>query len=241
MNGINTHLFRDMAAMLRQRAGWNVERINFVKGDWFRGRDRVQINGTQWASRPDWLLHGHEKWWDGRIVDYRVGFVADGYVPLLREQLGDTDESLWEIWNKGRDPWQLKYTLPLFNQVSGEQVIYQTDTMGGKDCLSTLLQAFADRVDTRPSDNAILPVVELGTGSYFHEARGKIAIPTLDIITWTVPPNIPRPSLPLAPLPKPESQQAIEGPRTTAFRNAGDEFLPGPKWSERARHYSDSE
>jgi hypothetical protein len=230
MMSINTTVFRDMAAMLRQRAGWNVERISFVKGDWFRGRDRVQINGTQWASRPDWLLHGHEKWWDGRIFDYKVGFVADGFVPLPRGKLGDTDETLWEVWNKGRDPWALKYTLPLFNQVSGEQAIWQTDTIGGKDCLAALLQAFADRVDMHPADNAILPVVELGSSSYHHESRGKINTPTLDLISWIVPPNIPRPSLPQAPLPKPESQQVIEGPRTSLAKDFDDSIPFAPEW-----------
>ena len=205
-------------------------RIAFKKGDWFRGRDNTLINGSQWAARPDWMVQGHERWWDGRITDYRVGFVADGYLPLSREALGDDDKDLWEVWNHGRDPWQLKFTLPLFNQVSGEQAIYQTDMMGGKDCLSTLLQAFADRVDAHPADNAVLPVVELGTSSYHHEARGKIYIPTLDIITWIVPPSIPRPSLPLAPLPKPEPQQAIEGPRTSLTQDLDDQIPFVPEW-----------
>jgi hypothetical protein len=95
------------------------------------------------------------------------------------------------------------------------------------------LQAFADRIDTRPADNAILPVVELGSSSYHHESRGKICIPTLDIITWAVPPNIPRPSLPLAPLPTaapqdalPDAkpQQAIEGPRKSLADELNDKL-----------------
>jgi hypothetical protein len=225
MNDINTRIFRDMAAMLRQSAGWNVDKISFVKGDWFRGgRDRVQINGTHWVSRPDWMIQGYEKWWDGKVIDYRIGYIIDGYIPPPREQLGDTNEEDWEVWNKGRDPWAFKYTLPLFNQVSGEQAVWQTDTRGGKDCLSILLQAFADRVDVHPADNAILPVVELGSGSYAHEARGRIAFPTLDILTWAVPPSIPRPSLPQAPLPKPEPQRVIEGPRASLAKELNDDI-----------------
>jgi hypothetical protein len=225
MNDIDTSKFRNMAAMLRQRTGWNVENISFVKGDWYRGgRDRVLIDGSQWASRPDWMVQGYEKWWDGRIVDYRVGYVADGYLPPPREQLGDLDQDAWDVWNKGRDPWAYKYTLPLFNQVSGEQAIWQTDTKGGKDCLSILLQAFADRVDACPADGAILPVIELGSSSYHHETRGKIAIPTLDILTWIVRPNIPRPALPQAALPKPEQQRAIEAPLASLAQELNDDI-----------------
>jgi hypothetical protein len=209
--------FRDMAAVLRQRAGQNVNKLAYVKGDWQLGRDKLQVNGTQWVARVDWAFHGWQKWWDGRVRDYRLGYVVDGFVPPQRAELGDLDTDAWSVWNNGRDPWQLGWSLPLYNQVSFEEVLWTTDTMGGRDCLAALMNAYADRLDSNPADGKILPIVELGTSSYPHPARGQIKIPVLDITGWAAPPNKPRPPLPVAepqalPTPAVEPEQAIEGP-----------------------------
>jgi len=195
---IDTAPFRDMAAILRQRTGQNITKLAFVKGAWKLGRDKTEVNGTQWVARIDWALGGYTKWWDGRIVDYRLGYIADRYMPPKRDELGDLDEEAWEWGNYGRDPWQLGWSLPLFNQVNGEEVLYTTDTMGGKDALAALLTAYADRVDSTPVDNKILPVVELGASSYRHPQRGQVHVPQFDIVAWAVPPNKLRPPLPKA-------------------------------------------
>jgi hypothetical protein len=203
--------FRDMAAALRTRDGFNGQLLKFIKGKWALGRNGLDVTGHQFASRPDWCLHGWTKWWDGRITDYRLGFVSDRFVPPVRQQLGDDDEELWRIWTKGRDPWVLQWHLPLFNQISGEQVLWTTDTLGGRDCLAALLNAFADRLDSAPEDGKILPVVELDTDSYQHPTRARIFTPQLNIINWCVPPATPRPPLPTAPtpaLPSPASKEA---------------------------------
>jgi hypothetical protein len=182
-------------------------KLAFVKGTWKLGRDKVEVNGSQYGARVDWALAGWAKWWDGRIVDYRIGYIADRYVPPRREELGDHDEEQWELWNHGRDPWQLAWSLPLFNQISGEEVLWTTDTIGGKDALAALLTAYADRVDSKPTDGATLPVIELGSSTYKHPTRGDIATPALDIVGWALPPNKPRP-----PLPKAEPPKAIAAP-----------------------------
>src|SRR5262245_7005273 len=158
---IDTTAFRDMAAVLRQRAGQNITKVAYVKGNWQLGRDKIQANGMQWAARIDWALCGWTRWWENRITDYRIGYVAERFVPPRRDELGDQDEEQWALWNKGRDPWQLAWSLPLFNQVSGEEVLYTTDTIGGRDCLAALMVAYADRVESNPSDGKTLPVIRL--------------------------------------------------------------------------------
>jgi hypothetical protein len=225
--------FRDMAAVLRQRSGLNVNRLAYVKGEWWQqqpSRDKLAVNGTQWVARPDWMFHGWTMRWDGRIRDYRLGYVADRYQPPPRDELGYQDRELWEIWNKKRDPWTLQWSLPLFNGVSGEEVVFSTDTLGGRDALAALLQAFADRADSNPDDGKILPIVELGTSSYQHPDRGKIQIPVLDIIGWAPVPNKPRPPLPKGEppqaLPVAEPQQAIEGQRVSLTSDLNDDSVP---------------
>jgi hypothetical protein len=225
-----TQVFRDMAAMLRARTGQNVTKLAYVKGAWQLGRDRLDVSGSQWGARADWTFCGHVKWWAKRLTDCRLGYVGDGFVPLERAQLGDSDEEQWQLWNNGRDPWQLQWSLPLFNQVSGEEVVFSTDTLGGRDALATLLQAYADRVDSRPADNTTIPVVELGTSSYRHPARGDVQIPVLDIVGWAKPPNKPRPPLPKAEPPKVEPEK-ISGPRTSLASSAMDDDVPfAPEW-----------
>src|SRR6516164_10212675 len=228
MTTIDTGPFRDMAAMLRQRGGWNVNRLAYVKGEWQLGANKTPVNGTQWATRPDWLIYGWTKRWDGKVRDYRLGYVADRYEPPARTELGDLNVDEWEVWNKRRDPWSLAWTLPVFNQVNGEEAIYQTDTKGGRDCLAILLRAFADRVDSDPTDGKILPVVELDTDSYHLADRGEIKIPVFNIIGWITPPNKPRPALPTAEppdaLPPAKPQQVIEGPRKSLAQDLNDEL-----------------
>ena len=109
--------------------------------------------------------------------------------------------------------------------MSGEEVLYTTDTLGGRDCLAALMQAFADRVDAKPADGKILPVVELSSSSYRHPQRGDILIPVLDIIDWTIPPAKLRP-----PLPKAEPQQALSGARVSLTQNLNDEVPFAPEW-----------
>jgi hypothetical protein len=198
----DTQAFRHTAAILRARTGQNITKLAFVKGTWKLGRDKIEVNGSQYVARVDWALAGWTKWQDGRIVGYCLGYVADRYMPPRREELGDLDEEQWELWNQGRDPWQLAWSLPLFNPVSGEEVLWSTDTIGGKDALGALLVAYADRVDSNPIDGKTLPVIELGSSSYKHPTRGNIATPMLDIIGWMAPPNKLRPPLPKAEPPK---------------------------------------
>jgi hypothetical protein len=166
-------------------------------------------------------MSGWVKWWDGKITGYRLGYIADAFKPPHREDLGDHDRGEWELWNGGRDPWQMGWSLPLFNQVSGEQALWSTDTVGGKDALGILLAAYADRVDTEPADGATLPVVELGSSTYTHPTRGDIATPVLDIVGWVVPPTTARPSLPVAEPPK-----AIAAPHARALPSDLDDEIP---------------
>jgi hypothetical protein len=233
MTAVNTAPFKDMIAVLRQRGNWNANRLAYVKGEWQLGQGKILVNGSQLVARPDWLIFGWTMWWDGKICDFRLGYVADSYKPPERAELGALDKDEWKIWTRGRDPWQLGWTLPLFNQVNGEQVIYQTDTYGGRDCLAALLQAYTDRIDSDPGDGKTLPVVELDSGSYRHAEIGEVNIPLLNIIGWAVPPNMPRPPLPKAEpkkLPAAKPQQAIEGQRASLTNDLDDAIPFAPEW-----------
>jgi hypothetical protein len=219
----DTRVFRDMATLLRSHNGLVRTQLKYTKGVWRLGRDGVEANGSQFGTRPDWLLRGWSKWQGQQLADLRVGYVADGYQPPARAELGDLDETEWAIWSKGRDPWGEQLHLPLFNAVSNEQMLWSTFTEGGKKAIATLLIAYADRCDAQPADGKVLPVVLLGSDTYPHRNFGDIACPTLNIVGWAVPPATPRPPLPTAP----PAPRAIEAPvqEEIPLRSAAQEMM----------------
>jgi hypothetical protein len=58
----------------------------------------------------------------GNPPDRRMGPIFGGFMPPKREELGDTDDSQWEIGLDGKpaDPWQHQLLLPLQNPETGE-------------------------------------------------------------------------------------------------------------------------
>jgi hypothetical protein len=214
-----------MAAALRSRAGFNGTALKFVKGKWQLGRDELDAANTRLVARPDWAMHGWVKWLDKKLVDFRIGYVADSFVPPDRSVLGDMDQETWAIWSNGRDPWSLQWHLPLYNQVSGAEVIWSTDTRGGKDALAALLHAFADRIDAGEAKS--LPIVELGSGTYPHQNYGPVHVPQLDIVGWVEPPPTVRPALP-APAPLSLEQRRVPEAGVEPITTTTDPDAPIP-------------
>jgi hypothetical protein len=209
-----------MAAALRSRSGFNGTSLKFVKGKWQLGRDELDAANTRLVARPDWAMHGWVKWSDKKLVDLRIGYVADNFVPPERSALGDLDQEQWALWSNSRDPWNLQWHLPLYNQVSGAELVWSTDTVGGKSALGALLHAYADRIDAGEAKS--LPIVELGSSTYPHMSYGPVHVPQLDIVGWVEPPPTVRPALPAASPPAlerrrtPEPEPEPEDPVSTA-------------------------
>jgi hypothetical protein len=212
-----------MATALRSRTGFNGTALKFVKGKWHLGRDELDAANARLVARPDWAMLGWVKWQDKKLVDLRIGYIADNFAPPDRSTLGDLDQEQWAIWSNGRDPWSLQWHLPLYNQVSGAEVIWSTDTRGGKDALGALLHAYADRVDAGEAKS--LPIVELGSGSYLHPSYNHVHVPHFDILGWVEPPPTVRPALPAPAAPALEQKRtpALE-PTTPAAGN--DDEIP---------------
>jgi hypothetical protein len=89
----------------------------------------------------------------------------------------------------------LTYYLPLFDPETREQFIYTTSSLGGKDALAVLQDAFADHNEGRAQYE--LPVVELASDSYINQYDKKIFKPIFDIVDWCeMPPAFRAPKLP---------------------------------------------
>lgn len=175
-----------------------IPRLVFNRGQWLI-KDTVINGDKQFGARVDWLHQGWSRWWDGKLTCFFGGYLSDGYEPLRREALGDVNEDLWVIYNKGKDPWRLMWHLPVFDIETAEPFLFSTDSKGGAAALKSLINAHCDRVELHPEDETTMPVLSLRSGSYEHSAFGEVHTPVFDIVNWTRAPQAARPVLPPKP------------------------------------------
>jgi hypothetical protein len=141
--------------------------------------------GTRCIAHADEVQLGWRKWADNKVVDTRMGRVADRFVPAQRHELGDTDERHWESTDDGRrDPWQFTASLPLSRLDTGEAYLFSTSSKGGIRAINGLTRTYGSRVRAK-GDKAGLPVVELQPDHYKHSQFGKIYFPCLRVVSWT--------------------------------------------------------
>jgi hypothetical protein len=170
--------FRQVAA---EAASTELGRLlKFSKGKYYVGDDEMPLN-REMVAHIDKLARGWTKFNDGKVVDQRIGKVADGFEMPHRDELGDTDQSGWQREANGppRDPWTMQYYLPLEDPETGEIVVFVTSSHGGRTAIATLCNIFARNV-TNGS-----PVIHLATSSYKHRTYGRIETPHLPVVGWT--------------------------------------------------------
>jgi hypothetical protein len=179
--------FRQFASAARAKQNFEGTILKYTKGNWTAGKDGTDMNEAQLIALIDQLAVGWTKWIDRHPVDYRVGFVAEGYRPPRRQDLDMQDESGWpaDFSGKVRDPWQFGMHLPLVDQ-QGERFVFSTSSQGGRDTIANLSQEYADH---RASGKNELPLVELSTDSYDHRSYGSVNVPLINILEWVKPPN----------------------------------------------------
>ena len=163
--------------------------LKYVKGDWERGPDRVPVPpGETFIAVMGTTTTGHLKWVDGKVVDHKMGLVADGFIPVPRRDLDDYDSKSWKVDNDGNlvDPWQLTTLLVLISQAEPHEVFtFSTPTEGGQSAVAELCDAHS-----RTTEGAgLYPVVMLGSGFYDHKikSRGRIKYPVFEIVNASMP------------------------------------------------------
>jgi hypothetical protein len=181
-----TDPFREFAAAMRSRTGFDATMLAFKKGIWVAGKDAVEMNNEELIALVDQSMFGWCKWVDKKPVDYHVGFVRDRYKPPPRIELGDTDPTRWE--RRDSDPWQLTFFLPLADSDTGKLYIFSTTSRGGRDALADLQEAYADHEDG-PEDAGKQPLVALSAGYYGHGQYGRVETPSFKIVGWAYPPD----------------------------------------------------
>jgi len=157
--------------------------LKFVKGTFVFGPDEDELSlgmelvPNMLEARAGWL-----KWHDGEVVEEQMVHFSVGKYPF-REDLGDLDQSEWEVDEDGRalDPWSECYTVPFKDPASGQEFTFTTSSAGGRRAVSKLIQAW--RYGQSRGESG-LPVVAIGADSYRHKKYGNVDFPTFTIKRW---------------------------------------------------------
>jgi hypothetical protein len=201
--------------------------LKFAKGDYIAGIDADLMNGTALVALMPDLMTGCQKWASGKLLDERLGLIANGFQPPARDTLGDTDEALWEpdVNGEPKDPWVYMYKLPLVSPDGSEEYVFGTSSNGGKRAIADLCKAYARR-----TKSSSLPVVQLESSSYVHpnKALGRVKVPALKVVGWADAPGSAAPAI--AP-PPPAGGMTFLRPPTSQFAPASQfatTARPGP-------------
>jgi len=161
--------------------------IKFNKGTWLCGDDEIQA-GTKYVCHLDQAMRGWVKFIDGKIVERRIGKIADEFRFAPRDELGDTDPAAWpEKDEKGnpRDPWARQYFVPLVSIDGGQVFTFVTGSKGGEIAIRNLCLIYGHRfVNNRP-------IIALKKNSFKHKTFGRIETPELAVVGWEAGPTLP--------------------------------------------------
>ena len=174
-------------AYLNEHAGGTTGILfKFAKDGKFRktSDDEEVPEGKEFVAIYDQIQVGWIKFnGRGNPPDRRMGALFDGFAPPLREELGDTDEALWERNLSGQpdDPWKSQILLPLQSVETLELYIFGTTSLTGRKAVGNLINHCTRMSRQQPDD---YPIVRLATGGFQHrdERVGWVKTPAFPII-----------------------------------------------------------
>lgn len=158
--------------------------LKFSKGDWTYGQNDMEVPSKyEFVAHVDTLTIGWQRWEDGKPTDARMGLVGEGFVPPPRKELGDTDESEWEVDSRGvpQDPWSNCAMMFLTNRDGSSEFTFTTASHGGRQWCAGLAKEYGKNMRMGKLGN---PVIRVGSDSYKHSEFGKIFKPTFEVIGW---------------------------------------------------------
>jgi hypothetical protein len=152
--------------------------LKFDKGKYREGEN--EVTGHERIAHVGAAMKGWVKFKNGKVVDRRIGRIADGFQPADRDDLGDLDQDKWEedMTGKPRDPWSLEYYLPFEDPDSGDITTFITKSKGGVGAIGKLFNVFANNVSKGS------PTVKLDVRLYRHPQFGEIATPNFPVVAW---------------------------------------------------------
>lgn len=153
--------------------------LKFADWNWSRGKEAEPIEkGTQLiatGTAAAWV-----RWQGGRPVETRLR--QSGSKMPEREELGSTDESLWEAGpdKRPKDPWQNTRFVYLVDPMTAEAFTFSTSSFGGREAVINLGDAIARMRSAHPD---AMPIVALEAAPMMTR-YGRKSKPTFKIVGW---------------------------------------------------------
>src|SRR5262249_7943153 len=136
--------------------------MRFTKfGEYNAGLGNEQIPlGTRLVPVMDTLSVGYIEWRERHPIWQRMGLVCEVFIPPKRNELGDTDKSLWEKFEDGRekDPWVFTNTLVMVRPSDNAIFTFATSSRGGLNAIGELSKIYGKHIRVSPDD---FPAIEL--------------------------------------------------------------------------------
>jgi hypothetical protein len=133
--------------------------------------------GTQFTVVYDQMVGWIKFNGKGEPPERKMGALFQGFLPPPREELGDDDQSLWEVGLSGKaaDPWQQQILLPLQAE-DGELFIFGTTSITGRRAVGRVIDECRKMLRREPND---YPVIKLALSSFQHreERIGRVTVP----------------------------------------------------------------
>jgi hypothetical protein len=111
------------------------------------------------------------------------GLIYEGFRRPPREELGDLDESRWDIGLNGQpaDPWQHRVHVVLQHAETQELFVFVTGSLSGHRAVGNLMKHYNRTLRTHPDD---YPVVRLKVGGFQHrdERIGWVPTPVFAVV-----------------------------------------------------------
>lgn len=162
--------------------------LAFKKGDWYFGQDQKEIAaGTRVAVNLMEAEWGWLCWKDEKVQDRKMVLVASGQGIASRNDLGDHDQDLWAVDEKGnpQDPWQKTIEIPgRFIDGEKDEFMMAGASKGWEGACKALFKQFGENAAANAGKVAI---VEIGGGKYNHKVYGITKVPVLTLVDWADP------------------------------------------------------
>lgn len=188
---VTTNAGYDPFAAYGQEAAQGGAFLKFSKGEWLLGQNDEEVTlGRKLVASMEDMSIGWIRWDDGKPAERRLGLLSQGFKAEPRDQLGYTDQSLWDTDenNKPKDPWNFTNEIPMADPETGEQMTFSASSKGGIGCIGNLCKAYGRE---RAARAGLVPVLELGRDSYMHPIYKKTYVPVLTIVSWMENSGVP--------------------------------------------------
>jgi hypothetical protein len=159
--------------------------FKFAKDGVFRktSDDEEIKEGTTFRVIYDQIQVGWIKFMGkGNPPERRMGAIFQGHNPPERAELGEMDQSEWDVdamTNKPADPWQFQILLPLQRIEDGELFVFQTGSITGRRACDNLISACIRMQASEPDH---YPVIKLRISGFQHrnERIGWVKTPAFE-------------------------------------------------------------